>query len=54
MTANLKNKDRLPLRQVVAIYPDQAEKLKKIADKNYRTLAGQLRLIIDEWMNNQK
>ena len=51
----MKNKDRLELRQVVAIYPDQAKKLKEIADKNYRTLAGQLRLIIDEWLkSNQK
>ena len=42
-------KQRLTDRHTVAIYADQMEKLKPIADKNYRTIAGQIRLIIDEW-----
>jgi len=29
-------------------------KLKDIAESEHRTLAGQIRLILEEWLNNKK
>jgi len=39
---------------IFALYKYQEEKLKVIADRNYRSLANQLTLIIDEWLEKNE
>lgn len=37
-------------RRTIAIFKDQFEKLKPLAAKNHRSITGQIRSIIDEWL----
>ena len=41
-------------RQTVAIDKKIMERLKPFADKNYRTVVGQIRFIISDWIKEQE
>lgn len=48
----MKAKDKAE-RQTISMDKKLMEKLKPFADKSYRSVVGQIRFIIDEWIKSQ-